>query len=197
MTPVLNSFSTCPPNPSSPRSIRAASNGSCATCWPTPSTTASTPVTLTMRSDGDAVAITVRDNGIGLRPGEGNSYSTDSGGRIRPGPPLRWHRTRPGSISIEDARLHSAGSKRGANQAKAPVFRLTLPLVRGHKNCSVAHCRSNNPATAESWRPKETPRVTAHPGDGDQCCSPCSHWSSGLRNHTRQLLTPADPRIPA
>ena len=90
------------------------------------------PVTLTMRSDGDAVAITVRDNGTACGQAKRNSYSTDSGGRIRPGPP-------PGgtglglAISIEDARLHQGRLEAWGEPGKGTCFRLTLPLVRGHK----------------------------------------------------------------
>lgn len=91
------------------------------------------PVTLTMRSDGDAVAITVRDNGIGLRPGEEklvfNRFWRSDPSRVR-----RSGGTGLGlAISIEDARLHQGRLEAWGEPGKGTCFRLTLPLVRGHK----------------------------------------------------------------
>ncbi|MGU3293588.1 MtrAB system histidine kinase MtrB [Williamsia sp. M5A3_1d] len=91
------------------------------------------PVTLTMRSDGDAVAITVRDRGIGLRPGEEKLVFN----RFWRSDPSRFRRsggTGLGlAISIEDARLHSGRLEAWGEPGAGASFRLTLPLVRGHK----------------------------------------------------------------
>lgn len=91
------------------------------------------PVVLTMRSDGDAVAITVRDNGIGLRPGEEKLVFN----RFWRSDPSRFRRsggTGLGlAISIEDARLHQGRLEAWGEPGKGACFRLTLPLVRGHK----------------------------------------------------------------
>ncbi|MFW0784092.1 MtrAB system histidine kinase MtrB [Gordonia sp. CPCC 206044] len=91
------------------------------------------PVTLTMRSDGDAVAITVRDQGIGLRPGEEKLVFN----RFWRSDPSRFRRsggTGLGlAISIEDARLHQGRLEAWGEPGKGASFRLTLPLVRGHK----------------------------------------------------------------
>ncbi|MFT4043013.1 MAG: MtrAB system histidine kinase MtrB [Gordonia sp. (in: high G+C Gram-positive bacteria)] len=91
------------------------------------------PVTLTMRSDGDAVAITVRDQGIGLRPGEEKLVFN----RFWRSDPSRFRRsggTGLGlAISIEDARLHQGRLEAWGEPGKGACFRLTLPLVRGHK----------------------------------------------------------------
>lgn len=91
------------------------------------------PVVLTMRSDGDAVAITVRDNGIGLRPGEEKLVFN----RFWRSDPSRFRRsggTGLGlAISIEDARLHQGRLEAWGEPGKGASFRLTLPLVRGHK----------------------------------------------------------------
>ncbi|GGF25286.1 sensor histidine kinase MtrB [Williamsia phyllosphaerae] len=91
------------------------------------------PVTLTMRSDGDAVAITVRDRGIGLRPGEEKLVFN----RFWRSDPSRFRRsggTGLGlAISIEDARLHQGRLEAWGEPGKGASFRLTLPLVRGHK----------------------------------------------------------------
>lgn len=91
------------------------------------------PVTLTMRSDGDAVAITVRDQGIGLRPGEEKLVFN----RFWRSDPSRFRRsggTGLGlAISIEDARLHQGRLEAWGEPGDGACFRLTLPLVRGHK----------------------------------------------------------------
>lgn len=91
------------------------------------------PVVLTMRSDGDAVAITVRDHGIGLRPGEEKLVFN----RFWRSDPSRFRRsggTGLGlAISIEDARLHQGRLEAWGEPGNGASFRLTLPLVRGHK----------------------------------------------------------------
>lgn len=91
------------------------------------------PVTLTMRSDGDAVAITVRDLGIGLRPGEERLVFN----RFWRSDPSRFRRsggTGLGlAISVEDARLHQGRLEAWGEPGNGANFRLTLPLVRGHK----------------------------------------------------------------
>nr|WP_281170327.1 MtrAB system histidine kinase MtrB [Gordonia shandongensis] len=91
------------------------------------------PVELMMRSDGDAVAITVRDHGIGLRPGEEklvfNRFWRSDPSRVR-----RSGGTGLGlAISIEDARLHQGRLEAWGEPGEGSCFRLTLPLVRGHK----------------------------------------------------------------
>jgi two-component system sensor histidine kinase MtrB len=91
------------------------------------------PVTLTMRSDGDAVAVTVRDRGIGLRPGEEKLVFN----RFWRSDPSRFRRsggTGLGlAISVEDARLHQGRLEAWGEPGQGACFRLTLPLVRGHK----------------------------------------------------------------
>ncbi len=91
------------------------------------------PVTLTMRTDGDAVAVTVRDRGIGLRPGEEklvfNRFWRSDPSRLR-----RSGGTGLGlAISVEDARLHQGRLEAWGEPGEGACFRLTLPLVRGHK----------------------------------------------------------------
>lgn len=91
------------------------------------------PVVLTMRADDDAVAITVRDHGIGLRPGEEKLVFN----RFWRSDPSRFRRsggTGLGlAISIEDARLHQGRLEAWGEPGDGANFRLTLPLVRGHK----------------------------------------------------------------
>ncbi len=91
------------------------------------------PVILTMRADADAVAITVRDYGVGLRPGEEklvfNRFWRSDPSRVR-----RSGGTGLGlAISIEDARLHHGRLEAWGEPGNGACFRLTLPLRRGYK----------------------------------------------------------------
>ncbi|BDD81588.1 sensor histidine kinase MtrB [Tsukamurella pulmonis] len=91
------------------------------------------PVILTMRADDDAVAVTVRDYGVGLRPGEEklvfNRFWRSDPSRVR-----RSGGTGLGlAISIEDARLHSGRLEAWGEPGSGSCFRLTLPRTRGGK----------------------------------------------------------------
>ncbi|NKY18271.1 HAMP domain-containing histidine kinase [Tsukamurella spumae] len=91
------------------------------------------PVILTMRADDDAVAVTVRDYGVGLRPGEEklvfNRFWRSDPSRVR-----RSGGTGLGlAISIEDARLHSGRLEAWGEPGSGSCFRLTLPRARGGK----------------------------------------------------------------
>ncbi len=91
------------------------------------------PVMLRMRADADAVAVTVLDEGVGLRPGEEklvfNRFWRSDPSRVR-----RNGGTGLGlAISIEDARLHLGRLEAWGEPGRGACFRLTLPLVRGHK----------------------------------------------------------------
>ena len=129
-----SSSSTCRRRRSSPRSTRAGWSGSCATSSPTPSTTPSANRCGSgWRADEDTVAVTVRDYGVGLRPGEEKLVFS----RFWRSDPSRVRRsggTGLGlAISIEDARLHQGRLEAWGEPGKGACFRLTLPLVRGHK----------------------------------------------------------------
>lgn len=91
------------------------------------------PVRIRMASDEDTVAVTVRDYGVGLRPGEEKLVFS----RFWRSDPSRVRRsggTGLGlAISIEDARLHQGRLEAWGEPGKGACFRLTLPLVRGHK----------------------------------------------------------------
>ncbi|WP_163686771.1 MtrAB system histidine kinase MtrB [Mycolicibacterium gadium] len=91
------------------------------------------PVRIRMGVDDDTVAVTVRDYGIGLRPGEEKLVFS----RFWRSDPSRVRRsggTGLGlAISIEDARLHQGRLEAWGEPGKGACFRLTLPLVRGHK----------------------------------------------------------------
>ena len=91
------------------------------------------PVEIRMAADEDTVAVTVRDSGVGLRPGEEklvfSRFFRSDPSRVR-----RSGGTGLGlAISIEDARLHQGRLEAWGEPGKGACFRLTLPLVRGHK----------------------------------------------------------------
>jgi len=91
------------------------------------------PVQIKMAADVDTVAVTVRDFGVGLRPGEEKMVFS----RFWRSDPSRVRRsggTGLGlAISIEDARLHQGRLEAWGEPGHGACFRLTLPLVRGHK----------------------------------------------------------------
>lgn len=93
------------------------------------------PVLIRMRGDVDAnaVAMVVRDQGVGLRPGEEklvfNRFWRSDPSRMR-----RSGGTGLGlSISVEDANLHDGRLEAWGEPGVGASFRLTLPLVRGRK----------------------------------------------------------------
>ncbi|WP_054815095.1 MtrAB system histidine kinase MtrB [Nocardia arizonensis] len=93
------------------------------------------PVLIRMRGDveANAVATVVRDQGIGLRPGEEklvfNRFWRSDPSRMR-----RSGGTGLGlSISVEDANLHEGRLEAWGEIGLGASFRLTLPLVRGKK----------------------------------------------------------------
>ncbi|WP_297612764.1 MtrAB system histidine kinase MtrB [Nocardia sp.] len=93
------------------------------------------PVLMRMRGDSDAnaVAIIVRDQGVGLRPGEEklvfNRFWRSDPSRMR-----RSGGTGLGlSISVEDANLHEGKLEAWGEIGVGASFRLTLPLVRTRK----------------------------------------------------------------
>ncbi|WP_083884257.1 MtrAB system histidine kinase MtrB [Nocardia higoensis] len=93
------------------------------------------PVLLRMRGDADAnaVAFVVRDQGVGLRPGEDklvfNRFWRSDPSRMR-----RSGGTGLGlSISVEDANLHAGRLEAWGEIGVGASFRLTLPMTRGRK----------------------------------------------------------------
>jgi two-component system sensor histidine kinase MtrB len=93
------------------------------------------PVLIRMRGDveANAVAVIVRDQGVGLRPGEEklvfNRFWRSDPSRMR-----RSGGTGLGlSISVEDANLHEGKLEAWGEIGLGACFRLTLPLVRGRK----------------------------------------------------------------
>jgi two-component system sensor histidine kinase MtrB len=90
------------------------------------------PVVITVGHDADAVAVTVRDQGIGMRPGEAALVFN----RFWRGDPSRSRLTGGTglglAISLEDARLHDGWLQAWGERGRGAQFRLTLPRRAGH-----------------------------------------------------------------
>ena len=90
------------------------------------------PVVITIGCDDHAVAVTVRDHGVGLRPGEAglvfNRFwrGDTSRSRLTGGTGLGL------AISLEDARLHDGWLQAWGERGRGAQFRLTLPRQAGH-----------------------------------------------------------------
>ncbi len=88
-------------------------------------------VVITTAIDSDAVAVSVRDYGVGLRPGEEQKVF-DRFWRADPARARTTGGTGLGlAISLEDARLHGGWLQAWGERGKGSVFRLTLPRVAG------------------------------------------------------------------
>ncbi|HEV7451760.1 MAG TPA: MtrAB system histidine kinase MtrB [Pseudonocardiaceae bacterium] len=89
------------------------------------------PVEVNVAADADAVAVLVRDHGIGLHPGQQDLVFT----RFWRGDPSRDRRTGGTglglSISLQDARLHGGWLQAWGEPGRGSAFRLTLPRSRG------------------------------------------------------------------
>jgi len=112
------------------------------------------PVRIRMGVDEDTVAVTVRDYGVGLRPGEEklvfSRFWRSDPSRVRQsgGTGLGL------AISIEDARLHQGRLEAWGEPGKGACFRLTLPLTRGHKV-------TTSPLPLKPIGPERAPRPAA------------------------------------
>ena len=85
------------------------------------------PVRVRLALDDTALAVTVRDYGIGLRPGEAELVFNRF---WRADPSRNRHTGGTGlglAISVEDARLHGGGLDAWGEPGKGACFRLTLP----------------------------------------------------------------------
>ncbi|MEP6599016.1 MAG: MtrAB system histidine kinase MtrB [Actinomycetota bacterium] len=89
------------------------------------------PVVVTIGADEHAAAVTVRDHGVGLRPGEAALVFN----RFWRGDPSRSRLTGGTglglAISLEDARLHGGWLQAWGDRGLGAQFRLTLPRVIG------------------------------------------------------------------
>nr|WP_281286735.1 MtrAB system histidine kinase MtrB [Catellatospora sichuanensis] len=89
------------------------------------------PVTITLGIDARAVAITVRDHGVGLKPGE-DKLVFNRFWRADPSRARQTGGTGLGlSISLEDARLHGGWLEAWGVPGHGAQFRLTLPVRAG------------------------------------------------------------------
>ncbi|HEX9067082.1 MAG TPA: MtrAB system histidine kinase MtrB [Streptosporangiaceae bacterium] len=88
-------------------------------------------VVVTSAADRDAIAVAVRDFGVGLAPGE-EHLVFDRFWRADPARARTTGGTGLGlSIALEDARLHGGWLEAWGSPARGSVFRLTLPRVAG------------------------------------------------------------------
>ncbi|MEU7869596.1 MtrAB system histidine kinase MtrB [Dactylosporangium sp. NPDC049140] len=91
------------------------------------------PVVVTLAADGSAVAVTVRDHGVGLKPGE-EKLVFNRFWRADPSRARQTGGTGLGlSISLEDARLHGGWLEAWGATGKGAQFRLTLPAQSGDR----------------------------------------------------------------
>ena len=115
-----------------PRSTPAGSSASCATSSSTRVEHGEgRPVEIAVAVNESAVAVTVRDHGVGLRPGEAALVFN----RFWRADPARA-RTTGGTglglaISLEDARLHDGWLQAWGEPGEGSCFRLTLPRRAG------------------------------------------------------------------
>jgi len=90
------------------------------------------PVIVSVACDDDAVAVTVRDHGVGLRPGQAALVFN----RFWRGDPSRSRLTGGTglglAIALEDARLHDGWLQAWGAPGRGAQFRLTLPRHAGH-----------------------------------------------------------------
>jgi two-component system, OmpR family, sensor histidine kinase MtrB len=90
-------------------------------------------VIVTTAMDSDAVAVSVRDYGVGLGPGE-EQLVFERFWRADPARARSTGGTGLGlAISLEDARLHGGWLQAWGERGKGSVFRLTLPRTAGQK----------------------------------------------------------------
>jgi two-component system, OmpR family, sensor histidine kinase MtrB len=89
------------------------------------------PVRVTVAADETAIAVTVRDYGVGLKPGE-EKLVFNRFWRADPSRARQTGGTGLGlSISLEDARLHGGWLEAWGAPGKGAQFRLTLPVRAG------------------------------------------------------------------
>ncbi|WP_406568056.1 MtrAB system histidine kinase MtrB [Dactylosporangium fulvum] len=91
------------------------------------------PVVVTLAADSSAVAVTVRDHGVGLKTGE-EKLVFNRFWRADPSRARQTGGTGLGlSISLEDARLHGGWLEAWGAPGKGAQFRLTLPTHSGDR----------------------------------------------------------------
>ena len=88
-------------------------------------------VIVTVAADRDAIAVAVRDHGVGLKPGQ-DQLVFDRFWRADPARARTTGGTGLGlAIALEDAQLHGGWLQAWGSPGKGSVFRLTIPRVAG------------------------------------------------------------------
>ncbi len=125
-------------------------------------------IEVVVASDDDAVAIAVRDHGIGLRPGEASLVFN----RFWRADPARA-RTTGGtglglSIALEDARLHGGRLQAWGKRGAGSQFLLTLPRLTGdHVSKSPLPLEPGDAEGGSTEAASPTPAPLARPGVAD------------------------------
>jgi two-component system, OmpR family, sensor histidine kinase MtrB len=89
-------------------------------------------VVVTVAADRDAVAVAVRDHGVGLAPGE-DQLVFERFWRADPARARATGGTGLGlAIALEDAHLHGGWLQAWGDKGRGSVFRLTVPRAAGH-----------------------------------------------------------------
>jgi len=121
------------------------------------------PVKVRLAASDDAVAITVRDRGVGLKPGE-EKMVFNRFWRADPSRARQTGGTGLGlSIGVEDARLHGGWLEAWGSPGQGAQFRLTLPVKAGDRLVSSPLRLVPNdfkpPSDAGPGRPEPVPAV--------------------------------------
>jgi two-component system sensor histidine kinase MtrB len=135
------------------------------------------PIDVTLRTDQSAVAIAVRDRGVGLKPGE-EKLVFNRFWRADPSRARQTGGTGLGlSISLEDARLHGGWLEAWGAPRQGAQFRLTLPLHAGDRLIS-SPLRLVPPGDSVGRRPRKPdagrPRRTALPAGPSRAALPAA-----------------------
>jgi two-component system sensor histidine kinase MtrB len=118
------------------------------------------PVLLRMGFDGDALAVIVRDHGVGLRAGEADLVFNRF---WRADPSRNRHTGGTGlglAISLEDALLHGGGLDAWGEPGKGACFRLTLPRRQADGYTTSPLPLPDNEIVTREWALPATPPST-------------------------------------
>ncbi|WP_204341947.1 MtrAB system histidine kinase MtrB [Micromonospora terminaliae] len=125
------------------------------------------PVRITLGVDQSAVAITVRDHGVGLKPGE-EKLVFNRFWRADPSRARQTGGTGLGlSISLEDARLHGGWLEAWGAPGQGAQFRLTLPARAGDRLTTSPLRLVPADATLPFGGPRSGGPLAIGPGSGE------------------------------
>ncbi|MEV4829053.1 MtrAB system histidine kinase MtrB [Micromonospora sp. NPDC049257] len=124
------------------------------------------PVVITLGVDQTAVAVTVRDHGVGLKPGE-EKLVFNRFWRADPSRARQTGGTGLGlSISLEDARLHGGWLEAWGAPGQGAQFRLTLPVRSGDRLTTSPLRLVPADATLPFGGPRDGDLLAIGPADG-------------------------------